>query len=98
MFPPVVAERIRAHGRDAVCVAERSDLVGRADEEVFVRAEAEGRVVVPENVGDFLPTAGSGCVQVMLTTVSSSRRTAAFRAGKSARSDGSSQLSSAARA
>jgi len=36
-----------------VAVAEREDLRGRADADVFAAAKAEGRVLVTENVRDY---------------------------------------------
>ncbi len=54
MLPPVIAEQLRERGHDVVAVAERHDLVGSEDREVFEAALAESRAVVTENVADFL--------------------------------------------
>ncbi len=53
-LPPVIAEQLRERGHDVVAVAERHDLVGAEDREVFEAALAESRAVVTENVSDFL--------------------------------------------
>jgi predicted nuclease of predicted toxin-antitoxin system len=53
MFSPAIADHLRQSGHDVVAVKERPDLVQRADSYVFDAAQAEGRVVVTENVRDF---------------------------------------------
>ncbi|MCC6223296.1 MAG: DUF5615 family PIN-like protein [Thermoleophilia bacterium] len=55
MFSPVVAERLRALGRDAVSVhdADQLRLEGAPDEEVVAAALAEERALVTENAPDF---------------------------------------------
>ncbi len=50
---PEVAHRLRELGHDVTAVAEREDLRGRPDDEIFAAAIAEGRAVVTENVRDF---------------------------------------------
>lgn len=54
MLPPVIAEQLRDREHDVVAVAERDDLVGCEDREVFEAALAESRAVVTENVPDFM--------------------------------------------
>lgn len=54
MYPPVIAERLRQAGHDAVSVLERSDLVGQDDAEIWRFATADRRAVVTENASDFL--------------------------------------------
>lgn len=54
MLSPVIAERLREQGVDAVAVASRPDLRGRADAEVLAAAAAERRVLVTRNVADFM--------------------------------------------
>lgn len=54
---PQVAQRLRALGHDATAVAEREDLRGRPDPDVFAAAIAEGRAVVTENASDYAPLA-----------------------------------------
>jgi predicted nuclease of predicted toxin-antitoxin system len=52
MLPPAAAENLRARGHDAVSVVDVG--LGAADDaEVYAKAEAEGRVMVTENFGDF---------------------------------------------
>lgn len=50
---PGVARQLRERGYDVVAVAERDDLRGRPDPEIFDAAIAEGRAVVTEDVRDF---------------------------------------------
>lgn len=51
---PEVARRLRDLGYDVIAVAERDDLRGRPDPEIFAVATTEGRAVVTENVRDFM--------------------------------------------
>lgn len=55
MYPPVVADQLRARGHDVVSVhdSEYRYLEGAPDEEVFAAALAERRALVTENVPDF---------------------------------------------
>lgn len=55
MYPPVVAEQLRARGHDVVSVHDPDyrRLEGAPDEEVFAAALAEERALVTENVPDF---------------------------------------------
>ena len=55
MYPPVVAEQLRARGHDVVSVHDAGyrRLEGAPDEEVHTAALDEGRVLVTENVADF---------------------------------------------
>lgn len=55
MYPPAVAEQLRACGHDVVSVhdPEHRYLEGAPDEEVFAAALAEERALVTENVPDF---------------------------------------------
>lgn len=55
MYPPEVAEQLRARGHDVVSVhdPEYRHLEGAPDEEIFVAAQAERRALVTENVPDF---------------------------------------------
>jgi len=55
MYPPVVAEQLRARGHDVVSVhdSEYRQLEGAPDEEVFAAALAYERALVTENVPDF---------------------------------------------
>ncbi len=54
MCPPVIAERLRKAGHDAVSVIELPDLIGQDDAEVCEFAIASVRSVVTENAADFL--------------------------------------------
>jgi predicted nuclease of predicted toxin-antitoxin system len=54
MYAPDIAEQLRARGHDAVSVAERADLRSAPDEVVFDVAQAEHRVIVTNNVRDFV--------------------------------------------
>lgn len=55
MFPPVVAEQLRARGHDVVSVHDPDyrRLEGASDEAIFAAALAEERALVTENVPDF---------------------------------------------
>ncbi len=52
MYPPALAEALRAGGLEAATVAERG-LAGRSDPDVLATAAAEGYVLLSENVSDF---------------------------------------------
>jgi predicted nuclease of predicted toxin-antitoxin system len=52
MYPPALAEGLRAVGIDAVSVLELK-LDGNSDADVFGAAVTGGRVVLTENLGDF---------------------------------------------
>lgn len=54
MLPPSIADELSARGFDAVAVAARSDLRGSADAAVLEAATREDRVLVTENIGDFV--------------------------------------------
>jgi hypothetical protein len=55
MYPATIAEGLRERGHDAVAVVERPELRNVPDDELFALAQAEQRVVVTENVRDFVP-------------------------------------------
>lgn len=57
MHAPIVAAVLCERGHDVVAIAAGSDLRGTSDEEVFARAAQLQRVVVTENVVDFVPIA-----------------------------------------
>lgn len=52
MYPPRLAQALRAAGVDAATVAELR-LAGGSDPEVFAAAVAGGRALLTENVADF---------------------------------------------
>lgn len=52
---PSVAIELRRMGHDVIAVAERDDLRGRPDVEIFSEAAVGGRAVVTFDVGDYLP-------------------------------------------
>jgi predicted nuclease of predicted toxin-antitoxin system len=52
MYPPALAEALRASGTNAFTVAERG-LAGRSDSDVLAAAVEDGYVVLTENVADF---------------------------------------------
>jgi hypothetical protein len=54
---PAIAARLRGLGHDAVAVAERDDLRGRPDQIVWEAAVAEARVLVTQDLADFVPLA-----------------------------------------
>lgn len=58
MLPPTIAKRLREeHGRDVVAIAERDELRGLQDADIFRIAQEEERTIVTENVRDFRPIA-----------------------------------------
>ena len=59
MWPPAIAEALRDRGHQGVAVAERRDPRGRPDQALFEMAQAEGWVVVTENVVDDRPLAAA---------------------------------------
>ncbi len=58
MFPPAVARALRERGHDVVAVKERPELTALSDPELFEIAQREERVIVTENVVDFMPLDG----------------------------------------
>ncbi len=54
MYPPRLAEHLRARGHDVLAVAELAELIGRSDIDVARFARGRGRIVFTENVADFL--------------------------------------------
>lgn len=58
MFPATIAGRLRErHGYDVVAIAERDDLKGLRDADIFLAGQQEQRAIVTENVRDFRPIA-----------------------------------------
>jgi hypothetical protein len=54
MYPRRLAEQLRDAGHDVVAVVERPDLVGRPDVDIARWAREQQRVVVTENVVDYV--------------------------------------------
>jgi len=52
MYPPAIAERLRARGHDADAVVERAELRGLPDTEIFALAQTEQRALVTEDIAD----------------------------------------------
>jgi len=57
MYAPDIAEALRERGRDVASASERDDLRSAADAVIFEAMQAEGRVIVTNNVRDFVPLA-----------------------------------------
>ena len=57
MYPVAIAAGLRRRGVDAVAVTERLELRSMPDADLFEAAQDEHRVVVTENVRDFVPIA-----------------------------------------
>ena len=53
MYPPAIAEQLRARGHDVVAVSTRAELRSLSDEGIFATAQEERRAIVTENIGDF---------------------------------------------
>jgi hypothetical protein len=80
MYPPVLAQRLRAGGHDVVAVLDvEVGLASKSDEDVLTWAARNNRCVVTENVSDFARLAQQGYAHCGLVFVSSRRfpRTAA---------------------
>lgn len=80
MYPPALADRLRATGHDVVAVLDAEvGLASRSDEDVLAWAVRNHRCVVTENVGDFARLTGQGAAHSGLILVSARRfpRTAA---------------------
>jgi hypothetical protein len=60
MWPPELAIQLRRHGHDVTAVTERPELRGQSDVVIFATAQAEGRAIVTENVGDYRVLAAHG--------------------------------------
>lgn len=60
---PEGARRLRKLGHDVVAVAERDDLRGLSDADIFAAAIAEERAVVTENARDFLVLARAAAAE-----------------------------------
>lgn len=63
LYSPTIAEELRKAGHDVVSVQESDDLRGLDDRELWVRASAEGRALVTENVADFAPLVREAAAQ-----------------------------------
>ena len=57
MYAPDIAEGLRKRGHDVESASERPDLRAATDDVVFNLARAERRVIVTNNVRDFMPLA-----------------------------------------
>lgn len=54
MYSPTIAEQLRRRGHDVLAARALEVLEDLPDDELFAIAQAEGRVVVTENVNHFL--------------------------------------------
>jgi len=57
MYPPAIAEQLRARDHDVVAVTEHPALRSIPDEQLFAYAQTEQRAVVTENARDYRPIA-----------------------------------------
>jgi predicted nuclease of predicted toxin-antitoxin system len=55
MYDPEIAEALRALGHDVVHASERAESKSAGDETIFSIAQDERRVIVTNNVRDFMP-------------------------------------------
>jgi hypothetical protein len=62
-YSPKIAIELRKRGHDVVSVTERDDLRGLGDRELWSFASAEGRVLMTENVADFMPLVREAAAQ-----------------------------------
>ena len=54
-YSPKIAAELRKRGHEVVSAADRDDLRGLGDRELWNRAAAERRALMTENVADFMP-------------------------------------------
>lgn len=74
MYPPALAQRLRADGHDVVAVLDvEVGLASKSDEDVLTWAARNNRCVVTENIGDFARLAQQGAPHRGLIFVSSRR-------------------------
>ena len=60
---PQIAALLRKAGYDVDAVADREDLAGRSDRNIFEVASSEGRAVITNNIKDFRPLAAEWLAQ-----------------------------------
>jgi hypothetical protein len=56
-YSPKIARELRTRDHDVIAVADRDDLVGLSDDELFRRMTQERRAIMTNNVKDFVPLA-----------------------------------------
>ena len=56
-YSPEIARQLRTRDHDVIAVADRADLVGLSDDELFRRMTQERRAIMTNNVKDFAPLA-----------------------------------------
>ncbi len=56
-YSPRIAEHLRAQGHDVTAVVAQPALAGLADRTLITAACRDGRALLTENVGDFVPIA-----------------------------------------
>ena len=54
-YSPKIAAELRKRGHEVVSAADRDDLRGLGDRELWNRAAGERRALMTENVADFMP-------------------------------------------
>jgi hypothetical protein len=55
LYSKEIAEQLRERGHDVLAVSEVPDLVSVSDEDLIDRAAKEGRAILTNNAGDFVP-------------------------------------------
>jgi predicted nuclease of predicted toxin-antitoxin system len=75
MYSRDIAAGLRERGRDVASASERDDLRSAADTVIFEAMQAEARVIVTNNVRDFMPLAQRALQSGSIFTGSSSRAT-----------------------
>lgn len=56
-YSPRIAEQLRARGHNVTAVVAQPALAGLADRALITAARRDGRALLTENVGDFMPIA-----------------------------------------
>jgi Domain of unknown function (DUF5615) len=77
MYPRRLAEQLRRDGHDVVAVVETPDLVGRPDAHVAQWALEQDRVVITENVIDYVTLEPDAHAGLLLVNARRWRRTPA---------------------
>jgi hypothetical protein len=77
MYAPPIAEQLRRRGHDVIAARARPDLADLSDHDLLAAARSDGRVIVTENVRDFIALDAEcrqhGCTHAGLILTSSRR-------------------------
>jgi hypothetical protein len=54
MYAPAIAEQLRRRGHDVIAAVAQLEMADLLDPDLFASAQGQGRVIVTENIDDFL--------------------------------------------